>query len=415
MSAPQVIYSLAIGLILIHWLAGFCLDRLNQREVESHRGTVPAALRKIIDPATHARSTEYTLAKLKLSGLEEAWSMGVLVAILVSGVLPAWHEGWGLSSGASAWKHAAWLLATAVLLGLPSLPFDWWSQFRLEARFGFNTMTTTAWLIDRLKGLMLAGVIGFPLLVLLLKLVVWMGPSWWVWAWATVFAVQLLLLILAPILILPLFNRFTPLPDGSLRDRLLRLGERTGFNARTIQVMDGSKRSRHSNAYFTGFGRFRKIVLFDTLVGQLAEPELEAVLAHEIGHYKRGHIPQRLVWAAVSSLAGFALIGWLARQPWFLTAFGFPADSGVAPALLLFLLLGSSLTFWFSPLGNLWSRHHEYEADRYACDAVGGTGPLLGALRTLSEKNLSNLTPHPWYSGFHYSHPTLMEREAALR
>lgn len=341
--------------------------------------------------------------------------MGVLVAILVSGVLPAWHEGWGLSSGASAWKHAAWLLATAVLLGLPSLPFDWWSQFRLEARFGFNTMTTTAWLIDRLKGLMLAGVIGFPLLVLLLKLVVWMGPSWWVWAWATVFAVQLLLLILAPILILPLFNRFTPLPDGSLRDRLLRLGERTGFNARTIQVMDGSKRSRHSNAYFTGFGRFRKIVLFDTLVGQLAEPELEAVLAHEIGHYKRGHIPQRLVWAAVSSLAGFALIGWLARQPWFLTAFGFPADSGVAPALLLFLLLGSSLTFWFSPLGNLWSRHHEYEADRYACDAVGGTGPLLGALRTLSEKNLSNLTPHPWYSGFHYSHPTLMEREAALR
>ncbi|MSU37348.1 MAG: M48 family peptidase [Pedosphaera sp.] len=415
MSAPHIVFSVALGLILLHWLGGFCLDHLNQREVESHRGAVPTTLRNMIDPVTHAKSTEYTLAKLRLGGWEEAWGTVVLIAVLASGLLPAWYARWGLTADASAWKQAAWLLATAVLLGLTSLPFDWWSQFRLEERFGFNTTTPTTWLIDRLKGLLLAGAIGFPLLMLLLKWVNWMGSHWWIWAWVTLFAVQLLLLILAPILILPLFNRFTPLPDGTLRERLLQLGEKTGFSARTIQVMDGSKRSRHSNAYFTGFGRFRKIVLFDTLVGQLTEPELEAVLAHEIGHYKRGHIPQRLLWAAVSSLAAFALIGWLARQSWFLAAFGFPPNAGVAPALLLFMLLGSAVTFWFSPLGNLWSRHHEYEADRYAREAVGGADPLIGALRKLSEKNLTNLTPHPWYSGFHYSHPTLVEREAALR
>jgi STE24 endopeptidase len=228
------------------------------------------------------------------------------------------------------------------------------------------------------------------------------------------FGFQILILFLAPVLIMPLFNEFTPLPEGSLRDRLLQLGERTGFNARTIQVMDGSKRSRHANAFFTGFGRFRKIVLFDTLIAQLSEAELEAVLAHEIGHHRRRHIPQRLVWAGVSSLAGFALIGWLAAAPWFKTAFGFPAESGVAPALLLFALISPAVLFWSSPLGNLWSRRHEFEADRYAREAVGGPAPLIGALRKLSEKNLSNLNPHPWYSFFHYSHPTLVEREQAL-
>ena len=178
--------------------------------------------------------------------------------------------------------------------------------------------------------------------------------------------------------------------------------------------MDGSKRSRHSNAYFTGFGRFRKIVLFDTLITQLSEPELEAVLAHEVGHFKKGHIPKLLAWAALSSLVAFALIGWLAGRTWFIGAFGFPPTAGVAPALLLFGLLSGAVTFWLSPLGNFWSRRHEYEADAYAKAAVDGAAPLLGALRKLSEKNLSNLTPHPWFSAFYYSHPTLLERERAL-
>jgi STE24 endopeptidase len=301
------------------------------------------------------------------------------------------------------------------MLSVPSIPLEWWAQFRLEARFGFNTTTLGTWMMDRVKGMMLAAVLGLPLLALILKLVEWMGALWWLWAWATLMGFQVLILFLAPVWIMPLFNKFTPLPEGSLRERLLGLGEKTGFNARTIQVMDGSRRSRHANAFFTGFGRFRKIVLYDTLITQLSEEELEAVLAHEIGHHRRRHILQRLAWSSVTSLAGFWVVGWLAARPGFAGAFGFGPDVGVAPSLLLFGLLSSPVLFWFSPLGNYWSRRHEYEADAYAKAAVGSAAPLMGALRKLSEKNLANLTPHPWYSTFHYSHPTLVEREAALR
>jgi STE24 endopeptidase len=248
-----------------------------------------------------------------------------------------------------------------------------------------------------------------------LKLTDWIGDQWWLWAWVLLMAFQAVMMVLAPIFILPLFNKFTPLPAGSLRDRLLKLGERTGFSAKTIQVADGSRRSAHSNAYFTGFGRFRKIVLYDTLIAQLTEVELEAVLAHEIGHYRRGHIPKMLIWAGVSSLVSFALLGWLARQSVFLEAFGFKGSAGTAPVLLLAGLLGGAVTFWLTPLGTRRSRRHEFEADAYARNAMAESASLIGALRKMHEKNLSNLTPHPWFSGFYYSHPTLVEREAALR
>ncbi|HXC99314.1 MAG TPA: M48 family metallopeptidase, partial [Verrucomicrobiae bacterium] len=210
-----------------------------------------------------------------------------------------------------------------------------------------------------------------------------------------------------------MFNKFTPLPEGSLRERLLALAGRIGFRARSIQVMDGSKRSRHSNAFFTGFGRFRKIVLFDTLVQQLSEPEIEAVLAHEIGHYKKRHIPKMLAWSAASLLLAFFAVSWFSRQPWFYQGFGF-APGGIAPALLLLALLGGTVTFWFSPVAHWQSRRHEYEADAFAAQAMKETGSMIGALRKIYEKNLSNLTPHPLYSGFYYSHPTLLEREKAL-
>jgi STE24 endopeptidase len=235
------------------------------------------------------------------------------------------------------------------------------------------------------------------------------------WAWGVVLAFQLVMMVLAPIVILPLFNKFTPLPEGSLRERLLRLGARTGFKSSTIQVMDGSKRSRHSNAFFTGFGRFRRIILFDTLISQLAEVELEAVLAHEIGHYKKRLIPKMLMASAAGLLLAFFLIAKLAAQPWFYNTFGFEASAGIAPALLLFSMLSSVVTFWFSPLFNLVSRAFEYQADGYAAQTMHESDSLVGALRKLNEKNLSNLTPHPLYSGFYYSHPTLFERERALR
>jgi STE24 endopeptidase len=226
-------------------------------------------------------------------------------------------------------------------------------------------------------------------------------------------AFQLVMLVLAPVLIMPLFNKFMPLPEGGLRERLLALGRRTGFLAAQIQVMDGSKRSRHSNAFFTGFGRFRKIVLFDTLMQQLSEPEIEAVLAHEIGHYKKRHIPKMLAWSSISLLAAFFVVSWFSRQAWFYQGFGF-APGGITPALLLLALLGGTVTFWFSPVAHWWSRKHEYEADAFAARAMKEPTSLIGALRKIYEKNLSNLTPHPLYSGFYYSHPTLLEREKAL-
>jgi len=415
MSPVEFIPIAALGLVVLRWIAGAGLEWVNRRHAEAHRAAVPGALRDTIDDATYARSIDYTLAKSSFGQWSDLWENGVLVAAVFLGPLPALWNWFQNHFGNSAWATAGWMFAVGMLLSLPSLPWEWWAQFRLEAKFGFNTSTLGTWIADRAKGLLLAAALGYPLLVLLLKLVEWMGARWWLWGWGTMIGFQVLMLFLAPVVILPLFNKFTPLPEGSLRDRLLALGERTGFPARNIQVMDGSKRSRHSNAFFTGFGRFRKIVLYDTLVAQLTGEELEAVLAHEIGHHRRRHIPQRLAWAAAVSLAGFALVGWLARQGWFLDAFGFPTDAGVAPAMLLLALLGGTVTFWFAPLGNLWSRRHEYEADAYAKDAVGSPEPLVGALRKLSEKNLSNLVPHPWYSGFHYSHPTLLERELALR
>jgi STE24 endopeptidase len=315
---------------------------------------------------------------------------------------------------------AGFLFAAGVAFSIPNLPFDWYAQFRLEERFGFNTTTTATWLLDRVKGMVLAFVLGYPALVLVLKVVEWAGAHWWVWAWAVVVAIQLLLMLLAPAFIMPLFNKFTPLPEGTLRERLFALAARTGFPTRSIDVMDGSKRSRHSNAFFTGFGRMRKIVLFDTLVSQLSEEELEAVLAHEIGHYKRRHIIKLLTFSIVGMLVAFAVIAWLAQREWFGAGFGFTQVVGfepaaIAPTLLLFALLAGTVTFWTSPLASLWSRRFEYEADAFAREAMGRAEPLIGALRKLTEKNLSNLTPHPLYSGFYYSHPTLTERERALR
>jgi STE24 endopeptidase len=254
-----------------------------------------------------------------------------------------------------------------------------------------------------------------------LTLIEWTGPNWWIWAAAVVIAFQLLLLLIAPAVIMPLFNKFTPLPEGStLRERLFALARRTDFPTRSIEVMDGSKRSRHSNAFFTGFGRFRKIVLFDTLVAQLAEPELESVLAHEIGHYKNHHVVKLLGVSIFGVFLGFAAVAWLARQQWFYRAFGFDYHPGfvaanVVPAMLLFALLAGTISFWVSPLVHIWSRRFEYEADAFARATMGDAQPLVQALRKLTEKNLSNLTPHPLYSGFYYSHPALLEREHALQ
>ena len=400
-------------LIFARWAVQVWLEQLNRRHVLAHVAALPEAFKGVMDEETYAKAVRYTLAKGRLAQVEVSWDSGVLMAVLLCGLLPLGFQAFRQGLGTSAWAMAAFVFAAGLVYSLPGLPLDWYEQFQVEERFGFNTTTQKLWWMDRLKGLLLSIVLGYPLLVLVLKLVEWMGPWWWLWAWGALLGFQLLMLVLAPVVILPLFNKFTPLPEGTLRERLLKLAARTRFRARSIQVMDGSKRSRHSNAFFIGFGGFRKIVLFDTLIQQLAEPELEAVLAHEIGHCKKKHIPKTLLVSAMGSLAGFGLISWLAAQEWFYRSFGFEPGS-IVPALVLFGLLSGVITFWFSPLAHWWSRRYEYQADAFAAEVMQEPHSLIGALRKLNEKNLSNLTPHPLYSGFYYSHPTLLERERAL-
>ena len=403
-----------IGLIILRLAAQLGLEALNRAEVRRNASQRPAALVDVMDEPTYAKAVQYTLAKSRFGIVEIIYEVAILLVLLFSGILPwLWLKFNALAPGA-AWSGALFLVGAMIFLGLPGLPLEWWAQFRLEEKFGFNKSTLGLWIADHFKSAVLGLVIGFPLMWALLALVGWVGPLWWIRGFALLFGFQLLMMVLYPKLIMPLFNKLTPLPDGDARSRLMALADRTGFKAQTIEVMDGSKRSGHSNAFFTGFGRFRRIVLFDTLMTQLGQDEVEAVLAHEIGHYKRGHIPQRLLTMALMELAAFAAIAWLANATWFNAAFGLPAGA-LAPTFLLFALLGGVLTFWFSPIGNWVSRKHEYEADAFAKEAMGGPAPLVSALRKMSQKNLSNLTPHPLYSTFHYSHPTLVERERALQ
>jgi STE24 endopeptidase len=404
---------LVVVLILLRLAAQLALEACNRAETRLHAGVLPGALTGIMDDATFARAAEYTIAKSRFASVEQVYEAIVLAAVLFSGILPPLWARFDALAPRAAWSGALFLAATGVLLSVPELPLDWWGQFRLEEKFGFNKSTLRLWLTDKLKSGLLGLAVGFPLAWALLAVVRWAGPRWWIWGFVLVFTFQLLMMVLYPKLILPIFNKLSPLPEGDLRRRLLELADRTGFQARTIEVMDGSKRSGHSNAFFTGFGRFRRIVLFDTLVAQLAQDELEAVLAHEIGHYKRGHIPKVLAIGAALQLAAFALIAWLAQAPWFNASFGLPAGA-LAPAFLLFMMLSGLVLFWFSPAGNWFSRRNEYEADAFARDAMASTAPMVGALRKLAQKNLSNLTPHPFYSTFYYSHPTIGERERAL-
>jgi len=409
---------IALVLILARAVTELWLSRLNRCHVRAHRNEVPPAFRGAMDESAYRRSIDYTMAKSRFGNIVNVFDAVVLIAVLFSGLLP-WAFG-KFGFGTSTLAMAGFLFVTGIALSIPGLPFAWYAQFKIEERFGFNTTSMKMWIVDRLKGLLLAVLLGCPVLVLVLKLIEWTGINWWLWAAAVVVAFQLLVLLIAPAIIMPLFNKFTPLAEGALRERLFALARRTGFPTRSIEVMDGSKRSRHSNAFFTGFGRFRKIVLFDTLIAQLTEPEVESVLAHEIGHYKKRHVVKLFGVSIAGIVMAFAAIAWLARQQWFYHAFGFErrvgfAATNVVPAMLLFALLSGTITFWVSPLIHIWSRRFEYDADAFAGATMGEPQSLIQALRKLSEKNLSNLTPHPFYSSFYYSHPTLLERERALR
>lgn len=384
------------------------LDALQVGQIRAQAGEPP----RFTDADTHARSVAYSLARQRLGSTRLVYDTAVLVILLATGLLAAIWESLTGVLGTGLFGQALVFFSVMILLYLLSLPFDIFETFRLEERFGFNRTTPKLWLADLAKGLVMAAILGLPLLTALIAIVEHV-PHWWLWGAILVFSFQLLVAFLYPTLIMPLFNKLTPLPEGELRDRLLELADQTGFATRAILVMDGSKRSQHANAFFTGFGRARRIVLYDTLIQQLETEELAAVLAHEIGHYRLGHIPRRLVVGAAFMLAVFGALGWLHTQPAFLAAFGFTSGSGAAFLALAFLT-GGLVTFWLDPLANAWSRKHEFQADAYAAAAVGSGAPLVGALRKLHRKNLSLLVPHPLWAAFHSSHPSLPEREGRL-
>lgn len=404
-----------IVLVAIKLSAELYLEWRNVQEVKRHAGKVPEAFEQVVDQPTYEKTTAYTLEKIRWGAIESVYDVFILLLLILAGWLPGlyyWLTGF---MGYSTWGQAGVMLGLSIILMLPSLPFELWNTFKTEAKYDFNKTTPSLWVMDKIKGLLLSIAIGCPLLALLLWFFKAFPATWWIWGFLAFFGFQLLLMVLYPQLIVPLFNKLAPLPDGALKDRLLALGQRTGFTASTIQVIDGSKRSGHSNAYFSGFGRFRRIVLYDTLIEQLEDHEVEAVLAHEIGHYKKGHVPKMLVTAGIFLFVGFGLVAWCAEQDWFFQGFGFEKVDGMVPALLLFSMVSGLITFWLTPLSNRKSRKHEYEADAFARDAMEGDPmPLITSLRKMHEKNLSNLTPDPLYSAFHYSHPTLLEREASL-
>ena len=314
-------------------------------------------------------------------------------------------------------SHAQGLIfcfGVALVFSIASFPTDLYSTFKLEARFGFNKTTWKLYLTDKLKGLLLGILIGLPFLWVVLWLMEATGSYWWIWTFFFVSGFQLLMVIVYPTLIAPLFNKFELLPEGELRNRILHLAEQVGFKTNGIFSMDGSKRSAHSNAYFTGIGKAKRIVLFDTLIAQMTIDQGLAVLAHEMGHYKMKHIRRMLVVQTVFLFFGLYILSLLVNFRPLFAAFGLDNPSNAA-ALVLFSLLSGPVTFYLGPLINLLSRKHEYEADRFAVETLRNRRPMEEALINLTVKNLSNLTPHPWYSAYHYSHPTPTERIGAIR
>ncbi|MFZ9406729.1 MAG: M48 family metallopeptidase [Burkholderiaceae bacterium] len=387
------------------------------RHVARHRGQVPEGFENRIDQSAHDRAARYTIARVRLGMIETLVAAITLLGLTLLGGLQALNQVLHVVLPDSGWMRALLLILLVVLLvSIIDLPLAAWRQFVLEKRFGFNRMTPGLFLSDLLRSALLTLLLAGPLLALILWLMTAVGETWWLAAWVVWLAFNLMVLVLYPVLIAPLFNRFEPLADGEVSLRLKALLARCGFAARGLFVMDGSRRSAHGNAYFTGLGRNRRIVLFDTLLERLDAEEIEAVLAHELGHFKRRHLLQRVVMSFGLSLAGLALMGWLAQQAWFFQGLGLtpaPGDHAGGLALLLFFLALPPFTFLLRPLGSALSRRHEREADDYAVQQTGSR-PLARALVKLYRDNASTLTPDPLHSAFHDSHPPALQRLARL-
>jgi STE24 endopeptidase len=406
--------ALVASLAMRAWLAA-----RQVRHVARHRGEVPLPFRASVDLAAHQKAADYTLAKARLGHWQMVFGAVVLLGWTLFGGLDALNAEVRaiVAPRAGGLAYEVALFAAFVAIGaLLDAPFEWYSTFRLEQRFGFNRVTWRLWLSDTVKGIALATVIGVPLLAAVLWIMAAAGSAWWLWAWVAWMAIVLVAQVIVPSVIAPLFNRFEKLQDESLQARVQALMARAGFAAKGLFVMDGSRRSAHANAYFTGFGAAKRVVFFDTLLARLGAGEVEAVLAHELGHFKLNHIRKRMVVMAALSLGFFALLGWLSLRSWFFTGLGVTPNLTLpndALALLLLMLVVSVIGVFVSPLMAGWSRRDEFAADAFATRHADGRD-LASALLKLHEDNASTLTPDPVYARFYYSHPPAVERLAAL-
>jgi STE24 endopeptidase len=405
---PVFIVALLAATSVELWLA-----RRQMAEVERHRAQVPGPFAAAITLAEHTKAADYTVAKLRTGRVGTIIDAALTLALTVGGGIAAVDALWRHTSLGEPWLGLVVIASIAVIIQIVNLPLSLWRTFGLEARFGFNRTTPALYLADLLKGLALAVLLGGPLLLATLLLMERAGRWWWAWAWGLWLAVMFFMAWAWPAFIAPLFNRFSPLQDPQLKQRIEALLSRCGFTSKGVFVVDNSRRSSHGNAYFTGIGRHKRIVFFDTLLERLAHPEVEAVLAHELGHFRLKHVRQRLLLSIAMTFAGLALLGWLARQSGFYTALGVPTASTHA-ALLLFMLVVPAFTFFITPLSSLWSRRHEFEADDFATQNASA-GELATALVKLHRDNASTLTPDPVYAAFYYSHPPPMARISRLR
>ena len=418
---PALTLSLLFAATLLASLATKLWLALRQmRHVAAHRDRVPAAFAGRVTPEAHRRAADYTLAKARVGIAESAFSAAVLIGWTLLGGLDvlnaAVRDAVEPRFGALAYQLAL-LAAFALIGGVIELPWSWHAAFKLEQRFGFNRMTPRLFVLDLLKGTLVGAAIGLPIAALFLWLMHAAGARWWLWTWGAWMGFNLAVLVLYPTVIAPLFNTFKPLDDAPLRARVEALMARCGFAAKGLYVMDGSRRSAHANAYFTGFGAAKRVVFYDTLLARLTPGEVEAVLAHELGHFRLRHVPKRIVLMFGLSLGGFALLGWLAGQSWFYGGLGVRINLAApndALALLLFMLALPVFGYFLSPLTAMLSRRHEFEADAYAASQASGAD-LTTALLKLHEDNAATLTPDPVYVRFHYSHPPATERLAALQ
>ena len=421
--SPSTVTLIFLLLVALHAITEIWLARRQIAHVAARRNSVPEAFRDALGAAAHAKAADYTCARRRFGIVQFSFGLLMLLLWTVAGGLDGLNRiildffgGDAATTSALAYQVTL-VLAFSLIGGILELPFDWYSNFRIEDRFGFNRMTIRLWLGDIVKNLLVSLLIGVPLIAVVLWLMGVAGETWWLWAWGFWVVFNLVLMVIYPLFIAPLFNEFKPLEDEALAGRVKALMDRCGFAAKGLFVMDGSKRSAESNAYFTGLGRAKRVVFYDTLLARLSPGEVEAVLAHELGHFHHKHIIKMIVQIFAMSLLGLAALGWLAQQPAFYLGLGVTPNAAApndALALLLFMLALPSATFFITPLGSLASRRHEFEADAYA-RTHASANDLASALIKLTEDNAVTLTPDPLYVRFHYSHPPITERLAALR